>query len=143
MTRPCLSVTETRMRKHSAQPSVHMRSEGYSNWYVYGCEAAHERYQRNLKWRFSWDDCIWKKLICIIAPAYLDRADQVAVSPVRLCIYWLVFTAYLSNAVVCKENRPFSFQARKRRHTDRQTNSFYKMSAREIIFIALQYMKKK
>ena len=44
MTRPCLSVTETRMRKHSAQPSVHMRSEGYSNWYVYGCEAAHERY---------------------------------------------------------------------------------------------------
>ena len=41
-----------------------------------------------------------------------ERADQVAVSPVRLCIlaFSLVFTAYLSNAVVSGKT-PFYFQA--------------------------------
>ena len=42
------------------------------------------------------------------------RADQVAVSPVRLCIlaFSLVFTAYLSNAVVSGKSGLFSFKAR-------------------------------
>ena len=41
---------------------------------------------------------------------YTERVDQVAVSPVRLCIlpFSLVFTAYLSKAVVSGKS-PFYF----------------------------------
>ena len=51
------------------------------------------------------------RLLWFPEPArYTERVDQVAVSPVRLCIlaFSLVFTAYLSNAVVSGKSPFFS-----------------------------------
>ena len=54
----------------------------------------------------------WIHAILPEPPRYTERADQVVVSPVLLCIlaFSLGFTAYLSNAVV-SGNSPFTFQA--------------------------------